>query len=124
MRETGNPSTPSASRTGSFHARSGPASSALLVAAILCAIVAGTGAPVLAQSPTPSAAAASPSSTPFPVAAATFPLTITDDEGTAITLAAEPERIVSLSPSNTEIVFALGGGDRLVGGTDADDYPA
>lgn len=124
MRETGNPSTPSASRTGSFHVPGGPASSALLVAAILCAIVAGTGAPVLAQPPTLSAVAASPSSTPLPGAATTFPLTIADDEGTAITLAAEPRRIVSLSPSNTEIVFALGGGDRLVAGTDADDYPA
>ena len=34
------------------------------------------------------------------------------------------ERIISLSPANTEIVFALGAGDRLVGGTDFDDYPA
>ncbi len=35
-----------------------------------------------------------------------------------------PQRIVSLSPSITEIVYALGGGDRLVGVTPYCDYPA
>jgi iron complex transport system substrate-binding protein len=54
----------------------------------------------------------------------TFPATITDDEGTDVTIEAEPARIISLSPANTEIVFALGAGDRLVGRTDWDDYPA
>jgi iron complex transport system substrate-binding protein len=53
-----------------------------------------------------------------------FPLTVVDDEGTQVTLPAPPERIISLSPANTEIVFALGAGDRLVGGTSFDDYPA
>jgi iron complex transport system substrate-binding protein len=53
-----------------------------------------------------------------------FPLTITDDEGTEVTIEALPQRIVSLSPANTEIVFTLGAGDRLMGGTDFDDFPA
>jgi iron complex transport system substrate-binding protein len=48
---------------------------------------------------------------------------VTDDEGTAVTVERRPEHIVSLSPANTETVFALGGGDRVVGGTDADDHP-
>jgi iron complex transport system substrate-binding protein len=52
-----------------------------------------------------------------------FPLTVVDDEGTSVTLDAPPDRIISLSPANTEIVFALGSGDRLVGGTSFDDYP-
>jgi iron complex transport system substrate-binding protein len=52
-----------------------------------------------------------------------FPVTIVDDEGTETVIEEEPERIISLSPANTEIVFALGAGDRLVGGTDFDDYP-
>ena len=52
-----------------------------------------------------------------------FPLTVIDDEGTAVTIEAYPERIISLSPASTETVFALGAGDRLVGGTDYDDYP-
>lgn len=33
------------------------------------------------------------------------------------------QRIISLAPSNTEIVFALGCGERLVGRSDACDYP-
>lgn len=52
-----------------------------------------------------------------------FPITVVDDEGTAVVIEALPERIISLSPANTETVFALGGGDRLVGGTDFDDFP-
>jgi iron complex transport system substrate-binding protein len=55
--------------------------------------------------------------------AAAWPRTLVDDEGTTISLAEPPERVVSLSPANTELVFALGAGDRLVGGTDFDDYP-
>lgn len=35
-----------------------------------------------------------------------------------------PQRIVSLTPSITETIFAIGAGDRLVGVTDACDYPA
>ena len=52
-----------------------------------------------------------------------FPVTVVDDEGTEVTVEAYPERIISLSPANTETVYALGAGDRLVGGTDYDDYP-
>lgn len=36
----------------------------------------------------------------------------------------EPERIVSMGPNMTEILFALGAGDKLVGRTDYCDYPA
>jgi iron complex transport system substrate-binding protein len=56
--------------------------------------------------------------------AAAYPLTLTDDAGRRVTLPAEPERIVSLAPSNTEIVCALDACDRLAGVTDFDDYPA
>ena len=45
----------------------------------------------------------------------TFPLTLTDDEGTAVDLPAEPQKIVSLTPATTEILFAIGAGDRTVG---------
>jgi iron complex transport system substrate-binding protein len=51
--------------------------------------------------------------TPAP-SPSTFPLTLTDDEGTDVTLAAEPKKIVSLTPATTEILFALGVGDRIV----------
>jgi len=52
-----------------------------------------------------------------------FPVTITDDAGREVTIEAEPERIVSLAPANTEIVAALGLTDKLVGVTTFDDYP-
>jgi iron complex transport system substrate-binding protein len=54
-----------------------------------------------------------------------FPLTITDDDGVEVTIDAEPQRIVTFAPSMTEIVYALGLGDRLVGVSGPfDDYPA
>ena len=56
-----------------------------------------------------------------PASAAT---TLTDDVGTTITITSPPQRIVSLSPSNTEILFALGLGDRVVGVTEYCNYPA
>jgi iron complex transport system substrate-binding protein len=56
---------------------------------------------------------------------ATFPFTFTDDDGVSVTIESEPERIVTFAPSATEIVFALGLGDRLVGVSGPfDDYPA
>jgi iron complex transport system substrate-binding protein len=55
---------------------------------------------------------------------ATFPMTVTDDDGVEVTISAEPKRIVTFAPSNTEIVFGLGLGDRLVGVSgEFDDYP-
>ncbi|MFJ7668530.1 ABC transporter substrate-binding protein [Lysinibacillus sp. NPDC097195] len=54
---------------------------------------------------------------------ATFPLTITDATGKDIVLEAPPERMVSLIPSNTEILFSLGLNDKIVGVNDYDDYP-
>lgn len=50
-------------------------------------------------------------------------ITVTDDAGTVITLNATPVRIVSLAPSNTEILAALGLLDRVVGVTTVDNYP-
>ncbi|MGH2554242.1 MAG: ABC transporter substrate-binding protein [Actinomycetota bacterium] len=55
---------------------------------------------------------------------AAFPVTVTDDDGISVTLPAPPRRIVTFAPSNTEIVFALGLGARLVGVSGKfDDYP-
>lgn len=70
------------------------------------------GGPAAAQSPS----AAAPSGAPV--------TTLTDDTGTVVTFPAAPARVISLSPAITETAFALGAGDRLVGGTDYDDYPA
>jgi iron complex transport system substrate-binding protein len=51
------------------------------------------------------------------------PVEFTDQLGRTITLEKVPERIVSLAPSNTEILFALGLGDRVMGVTKSCDYP-
>src|SRR5690242_2712588 len=50
-------------------------------------------------------------------------LSVTDDAGRTVALARPPARIVSLSPAATELLFALGVGDRLVGRTTWCDYP-
>lgn len=52
-----------------------------------------------------------------------YQIHIVDDHGTAITFKKPPERIISLAPSNTEILYALGLADRIVGVTSYDDYP-
>jgi iron complex transport system substrate-binding protein len=49
--------------------------------------------------------------------------TVTDDNGNVVTIAKEPERIVSTAPANTETLFALGLGDRVVGVSSLDQYP-
>lgn len=54
----------------------------------------------------------------------TYPVKITDDMKTEVSIEKEPQKIVSLSPATTEIVFALGQGSKLVGRTDYCDYPA
>ncbi len=50
-------------------------------------------------------------------------ITVTDDAGRTVTIAQTPNRIVSLAPSITEDLFALGLGDKVVGGTTYDNYP-
>jgi iron complex transport system substrate-binding protein len=51
------------------------------------------------------------------------PIEITDQLGRTISLDKPPQRIVSLAPSNTEMLYALGLADRVVAVTDYDDYP-
>ncbi|HJJ47021.1 MAG TPA: ABC transporter substrate-binding protein [Methanocorpusculum sp.] len=58
----------------------------------------------------------------IPVAAFT-PVTITDATGTVITISEEPQRIISLTPSVTEILFAINAGNRVVGCAENSDYP-
>jgi iron complex transport system substrate-binding protein len=50
-------------------------------------------------------------------------ITITDDAGRTIHFSTPPQRIISLAPSNTEMVYALGLQDRLIGVTTYDNYP-
>lgn len=50
--------------------------------------------------------------------------TVVDDRGVEVTFDKVPETIVSLQPSNTEILFELGVGERIIGVTEYDAYPA
>jgi iron complex transport system substrate-binding protein len=50
-------------------------------------------------------------------------LTLVDDHGFVLNLTSYPEKIVSLAPSNTEIIFAVGSGDKVVAVTDYCNYP-
>jgi len=88
------------------------------VAALVAAALALTALAGCATSPRETA---KPAGEP---AKTSFPLTVTDDAGRTVTLKAAAKRIVSLAPSNTEIVHGLGELSRLVGVTTYDDYPA
>lgn len=52
-----------------------------------------------------------------------YPYKFTDSMGNEIVIESEPKKIVSVAPSITEIVYALGKGYNLVGRTDYCDYP-
>jgi iron complex transport system substrate-binding protein len=103
----------------------------LILVAILSIVVAAcsSGATSSASAPSASEAAAtasvapSASASPAPTPAA-FPVTVTDDEGTAVALPAAPQKIVSITPASTETLFALGVGDRVVATDESSDYPS
>jgi iron complex transport system substrate-binding protein len=50
-------------------------------------------------------------------------IVVTDQDGREVVFTEIPQKIVSLSPSNTEVIFALGLEDRLVGVTEYCNYP-
>ncbi len=53
-----------------------------------------------------------------------YPMEITDGAGNKVVIEKRPERIVSLAPSHTEIIYGLGLEDKLVGVTTYCDYPS
>ena len=72
------------------------------------------------ETPTPPANPSAPASSKE---AKGFPRTVTDARGKVVTISAAPQRIVSLAPSNTEILFALHLDSRIAGVTDQCDFP-
>ena len=56
-------------------------------------------------------------------AGAAFPVTVTDSMGYTVTITQQPQTVISLAPANTEIIYALGAGDKVVGNTDYCNYP-
>jgi iron complex transport system substrate-binding protein len=94
-----------------------PRRASLLAAAslaVLSLLAACGGADTVAPTP----AASGPSA-----AAASFPVTITGANG-PVTLDKAPQRIVSLSPTATEMLFAMGAGSQVVAVDDNSTYPA
>lgn len=82
------------------------------------ALLTGACAQAPASQSSPTASSASPAASPA------FPATVTDFQGKAVTIPAKPVRIVSIGASNTEYLFALGAGDRVVAVDDFSDEPA
>lgn len=80
-----------------------------LCATLALAIAGGCAAPTASPGTTPTGA---------------FPVTVRDALGNQVTVRAAPQRIVSLAPAMTEILFALGLRKRIVGVTEYCDYPA
>lgn len=89
---------------------------ALLIA--LLAMLSACGATPGAQAPTAVAPATAPTTAPT-----TAPLTFTDALGRQVALAGAPARIVSLAPSITESLFAIGAGPQVVGVTSFCNFP-
>ncbi len=106
--------------------------SLIAIAAIVIIIVASAGTYVYLQGKAPPTPTTSPSSTPTPTASPSpsptqtpspFPISVTDDRGYTLNITSYPMRIVSLAPANTQVIFAIGAGDNVVGVTDYDHYP-
>lgn len=53
-----------------------------------------------------------------------YPYTAKDSNGKEVVIEKEPERIISVAPNVTELIYALGKGDKLLGRTDYCDYPS
>lgn len=97
--------TPSAPR------RRTPALVGLLAAPLLALTACGASSGTVADEAAPSSAAAD------------FPVTVTADNG-EVTLEERPEDIVSMSPTATEMLFAIGAGDQVEAVDDNSNYPA
>ena len=54
----------------------------------------------------------------------TYPFWLVDDYGRNITFMEEPQRIISISPSSTEVIFAVGAGNKVVAVDANSDYPS
>lgn len=89
----------------------------LATALVLAATLLGCGAQPSASTPAASTPAASTST------ATGFPVSVPTDRGT-VQVEAEPQQIVSLSPTGTEMLFAVGAGDQVAAVDDNSDYPA
>ena len=95
-----------------------------VVLAFVLAACGGSDEPAAAPAPPQATAAPEMAESPpaGPAAEPAFPVTIEADNGSVV-VDAEPERIVSLSPTATETLFAIGAGDQVVAVDDQSNYP-
>ena len=56
-------------------------------------------------------------------ASVSYPLTVTGSDGDTVTILAKPQKVVSVAPNLTELMYELGAGDLLVARSDYCDYP-
>jgi iron complex transport system substrate-binding protein len=75
------------------------------------------------SSSTPSTGTASSPASSTPASASQYPMTVTASNG-QVTLKAKPDRIISLSPTATEDLYAVGAGGQVVAVDSDSDYPA
>jgi len=87
----------------------------LLLIAVLLAACSPAGTSTLAVAATEPSASIAESATP---------ITLIDDLGRTVVLAVPAQRVVSLAPANTEILFAVGAGAQMVGRDETSDFPA
>lgn len=66
---------------------------------------------------------ATPSESVMEGAGGDYPVTLIDSLGREVTITEEPDKVISLSPAITEILFAIGAGDQIAGVTDYCEYP-
>jgi iron complex transport system substrate-binding protein len=59
----------------------------------------------------------------FAAAAARAEVTVVDDTGKRVTLARPAQRVISMAPHVTELLFSAGGGKRIVGAINYSDHP-
>ena len=93
---------------------------AFLLAFLLALSLAGCNSGTTAEPP----AVNQDNRNPVEEAKQDFPVIIADSYGREITIVKKPEKLISLAPANTEILFAIGAGDRIFGVTDYCEYPA
>lgn len=84
----------------------------LVLIAVVALVAAACGSAATAETPAPTEAPG----------AAAFPVTIETANG-SVSIEERPEHIVSLSPTSTEVLFAIGAGDQVVAVDDRSNYP-
>ena len=84
----------------------------LVVVAVFALVTTACGSAATAETPVSTG----------PSAATAFPVTIETANG-SVTIEERPERIVSLSPTSTEVLFAIGAGSQVVAVDDQSNYP-